>query len=187
MSINNTGRIYSKIDLSPGESCGPWLVQNQTSNGKSDLFLYLYLQGFHNVSYLSDYTDDEDAIHINVMRDFARLENSKMNLKSDDEFSASACQKIHSELLASVNEIYKNLKTKPLLKRNAISTSSLSNVPNKNFRKLSKSKSIDCKQTGPIVNIIKPKPKEETVGSASNSSSKLPKNLRRRVEKTQGK
>ena len=59
------------------------------------------------------------------MRDFARLENSKMNLKSDDEFSASACQKIHSELLASVNEIYKNLKTKPLLKRNAISTSSL--------------------------------------------------------------
>ena len=62
------------------------------------------------------------------MRDFARLENSKM--KSDDEFSASACQKIHSELLASVNEIYKNMKTKPLLKRNAISTSSLSNVPN---------------------------------------------------------
>ena len=94
----------------------------------------MVIQGFHNVNYLSDYTDDDaDAIHINVMRDFARLENSKM--KSDDEFSASACQKIHSELLASVNEIYKNMKTKPLLKRNAISTSSLSNVPN--YRKLS--------------------------------------------------
>ena len=110
-----------------------------------------------------------------------------MNLKSDDEFSASACQKIHSELLASVNEIYKNLKTKPLLKRNAISTSSLSNVPNKNFRKLSKSKSIDCKQTGPVVNMVRTKPREETVGSGSNSSNKLPKHLRRRVEKTPGK
>ena len=184
MSINNTGWIYSKIDLSPGESCGPWLVQNQTSNGKSDLFLYLYMQGFHNVSYLSDYTDDEDAIHINVMRDFARLENSKM--KSDDEFSASACQKIHSELLASVNELYKNLKTKPLLKRNAISTSSLSNVPNKNHRKLSKSKSIDCKQNGPVVSIIRTKTKEETIGPMNNSG-KLPKHLRRRVEKNLGK
>ena len=106
------------------------------------------------------------------MRDFARLENSKM--KSDDEFSASACQKIHSELLASVNEIYKNLKTKPLLKRNAISTSSLSNLPNKNYRKLSKSKSIDCKQNSPLVSSI-------------NSSNKLPKHLRRRVERNLGK
>ena len=42
------------------------------------------------------------------MRDFTRMENQKM--RNDDEFSASACQKIHSELLASVNEIYKNLK-----------------------------------------------------------------------------
>ena len=143
----------------------------------------MVIQGFHNVNYLSDYTDDDaDAIHINVMRDFARLENSKM--KSDDEFSASACQKIHSELLASVNEIYKNMKTKPLLKRNAVSTSSLSNVPN--YRKLSKSKSIDCKQNSPLVNIIRPKPREESIVPINNTS-KVPKQFRRRVEKIPGK
>ena len=151
--------------------------------GRPQAIHILFLQGFHNVNYLSDYTDDDaDAIHINVMRDFARLENSKM--KSDDEFSASACQKIHSELLASVNEIYKNMKTKPLLKRNAISTSSLSNVPN--YRKLSKSKSIDCKQNSPLVNIIRPKAREESMDPMTNTG-KLPKHFRRRVEKSPGK
>ena len=32
---------------------------------------------FQSSSCLSDLTDDEDAIHFNVMRDFARLENSR--------------------------------------------------------------------------------------------------------------
>ena len=129
------------------------------------------------------------------MRDFTRLENSKMNLKNDDEFSASACQKIHSELMASVNEIYKNLKTKPLLIRNAVSTSSLSNNSTQNFRKLSKSKSIDYKQSSTIVSLLRNKPRAESLipstgqtlttqqGSAFRHSTKLPKHLRRRLEK----
>ena len=129
------------------------------------------------------------------MRDFTRLENSKMNLKDDDEFSASACQKIHSELMASVNEIYKNLKTKPLLIRNAVSTSSLSNNSTQNFRKLSKSKSIDYKQSNTIVSLLRNKPRAESLipitgqpltnpqGSSTRHSTKLPKHLRRRLEK----
>ena len=130
------------------------------------------------------------------MRDFTRLENSKMNLKNDDEFSASACQKIHSELMASVNEIYKNLKTKPLLIRNAVSTSSLSNNSTQNFRKLSKSKSIDYKQSSTIVSLLRNKPRAESLipssgqplttqqGATLRHSSKLPKHLRRRLEKS---
>ena len=127
------------------------------------------------------------------MRDFTRLENSKMNLKNDDEFSASACQKIHSELLASVNEIYKNLKTKPLLIRNAVSTSSLSTNSTQNFRKLSKSKSIDYKQStaNTIVSILRNnKPRAESIGQlglpqapSSANATKLPKHLRRKLEK----
>lgn len=115
-----------------------------------------------------------------------------MNLKNDDEFSASACQKIHSELLASVNEIYKNLKTKPLLIRNAVSTSSLSTNSTQNFRKLSKSKSIDYKQStaSTIVSILRnnQKPRAESIGQlglpqAPSSATKLPKHLRRKFEK----
>lgn len=124
-------------------------ISESDSSSDDDLVYYpqshpssAFAEGFQNANYLSDISDDEDAIHINVMRDFTRLENSKMNLKDDDEFSASACQKIHSELMASVNEIYKNLKTKPLLIRNAVSTSSLSNNSTQNFRKLSKSKAL---------------------------------------------
>ena len=145
------------------------------------------LQGFHNANYLSDISDDEDAIHINVMRDFTRLENSKM--KNDDEFSASACQKIHSELLASVNEIYKNYKnykqTKPLLIRNAVSTSSLSNDSTQNFRKLSKSKSIDYKQSNTIVSLLRNKARAESVGpvGTGGQSNKIPKHLKRRMDK----
>lgn len=132
------------------------------------------------------------------MRDFTRLENSKMNLKNDDEFSASACQKIHSELLASVNEIYKNLKkTKPLLIRNAVSTSSLSNNSTQNFRKLSKSKSIDYKQSTAIVSLLRNKQRAESLvpvnlpsqqspsqGKLSLSTNKLPKHLRRKLDKS---
>ena len=150
------------------------------------------MQGFQNASYLSDISDDEDAIHINVMRDFTRMENSKLNTK--DEFSASACQKIHSELLASVNEIYKNLKAKPLLRRNAVSTSSLSTNSSQNFRKLSKSKSIDYKQSqaNAIVSLLRNKPRAESIGQvglhnsthSSNSGSKLPKHIRRKIEKS---
>ena len=119
------------------------------------------------------------------MRDFTRLENSKMNLKDDDEFSASACQKIHSELMASVNEIYKNLKTKPLLIRNAVSTSSLSNNSTQNFRKLSKSKSIDYKQSNTIVSLLRNKARAESVGpvGTGGQSNKIPKHLKRRMDK----
>ena len=117
------------------------------------------------------------------MRDFTRLENSKM--RNDDEFSASACQKIHSELLASVNEIYKNLKTKPLLIRNAVSTSSLSNNSTQHTRKLSKSKSIDYKQNNTIVSLLRNKPRAESVGPVglSGQPNKLPKHLKKRLEK----
>ena len=117
------------------------------------------------------------------MRDFTRMENQKM--RNDDEFSASACQKIHSELLASVNEIYKNLKTKPLLIRNAVSTSSLSSNSIQNSRKLSKSKSIDYnKQNNSIVSLLR-KPRAESVGPVAHSgqSNKLPKHLKKRLEK----
>ena len=140
-------------------------------------------KGFQKANYLSDISDDEDAIHINVMRDFTRLENSKM--RNDDEFSASACQKIHSELLASVNEIYKNLKTKPLLIRNAVSTSSLSNNSTQHTRKLSKSKSIDYKQNNTIVSLLRNKPRAESVGPVglSGQPNKLPKHLKKRLEK----
>ena len=140
------------------------------------------LKGFHKANYLSDISDDEDAIHINVMRDFTRMENQK--LRNDDEFSASACQKIHSELLASVNEIYKNLKTKPLLIRNAVSTSSLSNNSIQNSRKLSKSKSIDYNQPT-IVALRRNKPRAESVGpvASGGQSNKLPKHLKKRLEK----
>ena len=132
---------------------------------------------FQRSSYLSDFTDDEDAIHINVMRDFARLENAKMNLETD-EFSASACQKIHSELLASVNQIYKNLKTKPLMRRSSHSTSSLSGNSKQSISKLSKSKSIEHKQN-PFSTFPRKKPRAESIGP----DNKLPKHLRRRIEK----
>ena len=150
------------------------------------LLIKCLLKGFHRANYLSDISDDEDAIHINVMRDFTRMENQKM--RNDDEFSASACQKIHSELLASVNEIYKNLKTKPLLIRNAVSTSSLSNNSIQNSRKLSKSKSIDYnKQNNSMVSLLR-KPRAESVGPVAHSgqSNKLPKHLRKRLEKHVG-
>ena len=107
-------------------------------------------------------------------------------MRNDDEFSASACQKIHSELLASVNEIYKNLKTKPLLIRNAVSTSSLSNNSIQNSRKLSKSKSIDYnKQNNSFVSLLRNKPRAESVGPVAQTgqSNKLPKHLKKRLEK----
>merc|ERR1711915_1041366 len=129
---------------------------------------------FQRSSYLSDFTDDEDAIHINVMRDFARMENAKVNLKHN-EFSASACQKIHSELLASVNQIYKNLKTKPLMRKGSHPTSSLSNSTKQSISKLTKSKSIDHKVT---MNNTYPRKKAN-----SESDTKLPKHLKRRIEK----
>ena len=75
---------------------------------------------------LSDMSEDEDAIHFNVLRDFARMENAQRGSLQTSSFSASACQQIHSELLESVNQLYQDMKRKPLLKRNAISTSSIS-------------------------------------------------------------
>ena len=106
-------------------------------------------------------------------------------MRNDDEFSASACQKIHSELLASVNEIYKNLKTKPLLIRNAVSTSSLSSNSTQHTRKLSKSKSIDYKQNNTIVSLLRNKPRAESVGPVGlgGQPNKLPKHLKKRLEK----
>ena len=102
---------------------------------------------FHNSNYLSDLTDDEDAIHFNVMRDFARLENARGGSLNTSSFSASACQKIHKELLESVNQIYKDMKRKPLLKRNAISTSSIAHSRPRApaLANMGKSKSIELK------------------------------------------
>ena len=79
------------------------------------------------------------------MRDFARLENARAGSLTTTNFSASACQKIHSELLESVNQIYQDMKRKPLLKRNAISTSSIAHTRREKAPALVMSKSIDLK------------------------------------------
>ena len=61
---------------------------------------------------LSDISEDEDAINVDMMRDFSYYGPSRDSLENSGtiEFSASACQRIHSELLASVNQIYVNLQ-----------------------------------------------------------------------------
>merc|ERR1711899_424911 len=83
------------------------------------------------------------------MRDFAMLENSRGGNLTASSFSASACQQIHSELLESVNQIYQDMKRKPLLKRNAISTSSISHTKTRapGLSSLAKSKSIELKSS----------------------------------------
>ena len=70
------------------------------------------------------------------------------------EFSASACQKIHSELLASVNQIYVNLQDSGLKTTSSSSSSSLS-VGNK--LKMQKTGSVDLK---PPDTLIKEKQRE---------------------------
>ena len=82
------------------------------------------------------------------------------------------------ELLASVNQIYKNLKTKPLMRRSSHSTSSLSGNCKQSISKLSKSKSIEHKQN-PFSTFPRKKPRAESIGP----DTKLPKHLRRRIEK----
>ena len=70
------------------------------------------------------------------------------------EFSASACQKIHSELLASVNQIYVNLQDSGLKTTSSSSSSSLSAG---NKLKMQKTGSVDLK---PPDTLIKEKQRE---------------------------
>jgi len=97
------------------------------------------------ISDLSEISEDEDAINVDVMREFKQFENVQENLENNGtEFSASACQRIHSELLASVNQIYLNLQDSGL-KTNSSSSSSLSGSHKKSKSKMSKTKSIELK------------------------------------------
>ena len=92
------------------------------------------------ISDLSEISEDEDAIQIDVMREFRSTQENLEKISS--EFSASACERIHSELLASVNQIYMNLQDSGL-KTNSSSSSSLSGTKNKS--QILKTKSIELK------------------------------------------
>ena len=94
---------------------------------------------------LSDISEDEDAINVNVIRDFGYLSRNSLENSSCNniEFSASACQRIHSELLASVNQIFVNLQDSGL-KTNSSSSSSISNG-NKSRLNMQKTASVDLK------------------------------------------
>jgi|ERR1711915_818578 len=94
---------------------------------------------------LSEISEDEDAINVDVMREFKQFDNMHEQTETNGtEFSASACQKIHSELLASVNQIYLNLQDSGL-KTNSSSSSSLSGAQLKNKTKIAKTRSIELK------------------------------------------
>jgi hypothetical protein len=90
---------------------------------------------------VSEISEDEDAIRFDVMRSFHRLDHMHTGTGETLEFSASACQRIHAELLASVNQIYMNLSESGL--KNSSSSSSSLSVTKKN--KITKTKSIELK------------------------------------------
>ena len=95
----------------------------------------------------SDISEDEDAINIDVMKDFHQPRGSvEVEPSNGTEFSASACQKIHSELLASVNQIYINLQDSGLKTNSSSSSSSLSaNTKNRSKQKILKTGSVELK------------------------------------------
>ena len=82
---NQQNTLWERCDnysrLSSGEGIPCFLTSLYSHLHFSDSSTYEdYLrpnESFHRASYLSDLTDDEDAIHINVMRDFTRLENAR--------------------------------------------------------------------------------------------------------------
>ena len=89
---------------------------------------------------MSEISEDEDAIRIDMMRSFHRIDPD-LDTGEPIEFSASACQKIHAELLASVNQIYMNLSESGLKTSASSSTSSLS--VKKKTGTITKTKSIE--------------------------------------------
>ena len=89
---------------------------------------------------VSEISEDEDAIRIDMMRSFHRIEPD-LDTGEPIEFSASACQKIHAELLASVNQIYMNLSESGLKTSASSSSSSLS--VKKKTGTITKTKSIE--------------------------------------------
>lgn len=121
--------------------------------------------------YLSDISQDEDAINVDMMRDFrysgAASRDSFEGNNSTIEFSASACQRIHSELLASVNQIYVNLQDSGL-KTTSSSSSSLSAG---NKLKMQKTSSVE----------LKPDSKEKLRPRETRSSSITEINLKKKL------
>ena len=89
---------------------------------------------------MSEISEDEDAIRIDMMRSFHRIDPN-LDAGEPIEFSASACQKIHAELLASVNQIYMNLSESGLKTSASSSNSSLS--VKKKTGTITKTKSIE--------------------------------------------
>ena len=89
---------------------------------------------------VSEISEDEDAIRIDMMRSFHRIDPD-LDTGKPIEFSASACQKIHAELLASVNQIYLNLSESGLKTSASSSSSSLS--VKKKTGTITKTKSIE--------------------------------------------
>ena len=122
------------------------------------------------LSELSDISEDEDAINVDMMMvrnyDFPRRSIERANTI---EFSASACQRIHSELLASVNQIYVNLQDSGL-KTTSSSSSSLS-AGNKTRLNVQKAGSVELKPETPIKN------KQKETRSSSIAEINLKKKL----------
>ena len=122
------------------------------------------------LSELSDISEDEDAINVDMMMvrnyDFPRHSIERANTI---EFSASACQRIHSELLASVNQIYVNLQDSGL-KTTSSSSSSLS-AGNKTRLNVQKAGSVELKPETPIKN------KQKETRSSSIAEINLKKKL----------
>lgn len=125
----------------------------------------------------SDISEDEDAINIDVMKDFQQPRGS-FESNNGTEFSASACQKIHSELLASVNQIYINLQDSGLKKNSSSSSSSLSaNSKNRNKQKMLKTGSVE----------LKPQLQKQAAHREGRSKSIAEITLKKKVAKKLGK
>ena len=122
------------------------------------------------LSELSDISEDEDAINVDMMmvRNYD-LPRHSIERANTIEFSASACQRIHSELLASVNQIYVNLQDSGL-KTTSSSSSSLS-AGNKNRLKVQKAGSVELKPETPL------KIKQKETRSSSIAEINLKKKL----------
>ena len=133
------------------------------------------------LSDLSDISEDEDAINVDVMQYFRSYGPSRDSFDSSGtiEFSASTCQRIHSELLASVNQIYVNLQDSGL-KTTSSSSSSLS-VGNKGKLKMQKTASVELKPEN-----VKMKQKETRSSSIAeiNLKKKLLDDETNKVEKS---
>ena len=93
---------------------------------------------------VSEISEDEDAIRVDIMRSYHQLD---IDAGEPIEFSASACQKIHAELAASVNKIYMNLSESGF-KKSASSSSSSLQPGKKKTGTITKTKSIELKPNG---------------------------------------